>query len=88
LVSNGQLILQLHTFEVEHHHVPIGNRDDRPFGNGVLLWFEVDDFEAVVQRSAEMNVEMIMPRHRNSPANHWECWVRDPDGYIVVVASL
>jgi hypothetical protein len=87
LVSNGQLILQLHSFEVEHDHVPIGNRDNRPYGNGVLLWFEVDDFEAVVQRSTEMNVEMIMPRHRNPAANHWECWMRDPDGYIVVVAS-
>ena len=48
LVSNGQLILQLHNFEVEHHHGAIGNRDDKPYGNGVLLWFEVDDFEAVV----------------------------------------
>jgi len=92
LVSNGQLVLQLHSFEVEHHHGPIGNRDDKPYGNGVLLWFEVDDFEAVVQRSAEMGVEIVIPRHRNPPdgnggPNHWECWMRDPDGYIVVVAS-
>lgn len=92
LVSNGQLVLQLHSFEVEHHHGPIGNRDDRPYGNGVLLWFEVDDFDAVMQRSAEMGVEIVRPRHRNPPVgdggpNHWELWVRDLDGYIVVVAS-
>jgi catechol 2,3-dioxygenase-like lactoylglutathione lyase family enzyme len=92
LVSNGQLVLQLHSFEVEHDHGRIGNADDKPYGNGVLLWFEVDDFEAVVQRTVEMGVEIVIPRHRN-PAdgdggpNHWECWVRDPDGYIVVVAS-
>jgi predicted enzyme related to lactoylglutathione lyase len=84
--------LQLHSFEVEHHHGPIGNRDDKPYGNGVLLWFEVDDFEAIMQRTVEMGVEIIMPRHRNPPdgnggPNHWECWVQDPDGYIVVVAS-
>ena len=47
LVSNGQLILQLHSFKSDHGHGPIGNRDDRPYGNGVLLWFEVDDFDAV-----------------------------------------
>ena len=70
LVSNGQLILQLHSFEVEHHHGPIANRDDRPYGNGVLLWFEVDDFETALRGP-----------------NHWECWMRDPDGYVVVVAS-
>jgi catechol 2,3-dioxygenase-like lactoylglutathione lyase family enzyme len=92
LLSNGQLVLQLHSFTVEHHHGLIGNRDDRPYGNGVLLWFEVDDFDAVIERSAEMGVELVMPRHRNPPEgdggpNHWECWMRDPDGYVVVVAS-
>jgi hypothetical protein len=93
LVWNGQLVLQLHSFEVEHHHGPIGRRGIRPYGNGVLLWFEVDDFEAVFQRSMEMNVEVVMPRHRNPPddsggPNRWECWMRDPDGYLVVIASL
>jgi catechol 2,3-dioxygenase-like lactoylglutathione lyase family enzyme len=92
LVKDGRLILQLHSFDVEHHHGPIGNRADRPYGNGVLLWFEVDDFDAVMQRAAETGAEIVLPRHRN-PAdreggpNHWECWMRDPDGYTVVVAS-
>src|SRR6266567_236734 len=64
LVSKGGvLIMQLHSFEVEHHHGPIGNRDDRPYGNGVLLWFEIDDFDAAVARAAEMKVEIVLPRH-------------------------
>ena len=50
LVKDGWLILQLHGFEVEHHHGRIGNRTDKPYGNGVLLWFEVDDFDAVMER--------------------------------------
>jgi catechol 2,3-dioxygenase-like lactoylglutathione lyase family enzyme len=86
LLSNGQLVLQLHSFEVEHDHGPIGNRDERPYGNSVLLWFEVCDFDAVVQRASEMGVEIILPRRRNDP-DHWECWMRDPDGYTIVVAS-
>jgi hypothetical protein len=45
-----------------------------------------------VRRSSEMRVEVVMPRHRNPPdgdggPNHWECWMRDPDGYIVVIDS-
>ena len=89
---NNQLVLQLHSFEVAHHHGLIANRNDKPYGNGLLLWFEVDDFDSVIQRANEMAVEMVMPRHRNPPdgnggPNHWECWMRDPDGYIVVVAS-
>jgi hypothetical protein len=45
-----------------------------------------------MQRCTDMGVEIVLPRHRN-PAdgeggpNHWECWIRDPDGYVVVVAS-
>ena len=92
LVSNGVLILQLHRFEVEHHHGPIGDREDKPNGNGVLLWFEFDDFDAAMVRVAELRAEIVLPRHRNPPdgdggPNHWECWFRDPDGYVVVLAS-
>lgn len=92
LVANGVLILQLHSFEVEHHHGRIGDPADKPYGNGVLLWFELDDFDAAVARVAEMKAEVVTPRHRNPPSgaggpNHWECWLRDPDGYTVVLAS-
>jgi hypothetical protein len=39
-----------------------------------------------------MKIEIVKPRHRNPPdddggPNHWECWVHDPDGYAVVIAS-
>lgn len=92
LVWNGQLVLQLHHIEVEDHHGPIADPDDRPYGNGVLLWFEVDDFDDAMQRVAEMDAEIVLPRHRNPPdgeggPNHWECWLKDPDGYVVVLAS-
>lgn len=89
LVLSGSLILQLHSFEVEHHHGPIGDPDDKPYGNGVLLWFEIDDFDSAIARAAEMEAEVVKPRHRNPPTgpDHWEYWLRDPDGYTVVFAS-
>jgi catechol 2,3-dioxygenase-like lactoylglutathione lyase family enzyme len=92
LVFKGELVMQLHSFEVEHHHGRIGDPDDRPYGNGVLVWFEVDDFDECMARAAEMRAEVYMARHRNPPdgrggPDHWECWFRDPDGYVVVVAS-
>ena len=92
LVSRGTLVLQLHQWEVEHHHGPIGDQNVKPYGNGVLLWFELDDFDSAVARAEQMKVEVIKPRHRNTPSrdgrpNHWECWLRDPDGYIIVLAS-
>ena len=92
LVSKGQLVLQLHSFDSDHDHGRIGDPQQKPYGNGVLLWFEVEDFDAAMQRVSDMGVEVILPRHRNPPdgnggPNHWECWMRDPDGYTVVLAS-
>jgi catechol 2,3-dioxygenase-like lactoylglutathione lyase family enzyme len=92
LVSNGGLILQLHRWDVAHHHGRIGDPSITPYGNGVLLWFELDDFDAAVARAENLNAELVMPRHRNPPdgnggPNHWEVWLRDPDGYTVVLAS-
>jgi catechol 2,3-dioxygenase-like lactoylglutathione lyase family enzyme len=93
LVRDGALVMQLHRFDVpEHHHDPIGDPGDRPYGNGVLLWFETDEFDAVVARAGELGAEVVMAPHRNPPdggggPNHREIWLRDPDGYGIVVAS-
>ncbi|MCZ7646038.1 MAG: VOC family protein [Planctomycetota bacterium] len=92
LVDGGRLILQLHGWEEDHHHGPIGDPEDRPYGNGVLLWFEVDDFDAALARAEALGAEQVLARHRNPPdgaggPNHWEVWLRDPDGYVVVLAS-
>ena len=92
LETSGQLVLQLHRWEIEHDHGPIGDPEDMPPGNGLLLWFEVDDIDAAIARSEAMDAEVIMHRHRNphdgvGGPNHWEIWLRDPDGYKVVLAS-
>ena len=93
LVRDGRLVMQLHNWEVEHHHGPVGDRNKKPYGNGVLLWFEIDDFDAAVTRAAEMEAEVVLPPHRNPPAGqeggprHREIWLRDPEGYMVVLAS-
>ncbi len=85
LNSNGRPILQLHRWEVEHDHGPIGDPGITP-GNGLLLWFELEHFDAAVARAEEMNAGIIKSRHRSENA-HWECWLHDPDGYVVVLAS-
>lgn len=93
LNHDGELVMQLHAWTVEHHHGRIGDPQVRPYGNGVLLWFEVADFDAAVQRADELAAEIVMPVLRNPPAGqpggpaHRELWLRDPDGYGVVLAS-
>jgi len=83
---DDRLVLQLHAFEVDHHHGPIADLA-QPLGNGFLIWFEAEDFEAAMVRVAALDPGIVMPRHRNPNAMHWEIWLRDPDGYVVVIAS-
>jgi predicted enzyme related to lactoylglutathione lyase len=93
LLAEGVLVLQLHRWDVEHHHGPVG-ADSSPAGNGVLVWFgEVSDFDGVVDRAAELQAPVLRTPHRNPPTGegvgpgHREIWIRDLDGYTVVVAS-
>jgi catechol 2,3-dioxygenase-like lactoylglutathione lyase family enzyme len=90
--ANGTLVLQLHGWEVEHDHGRIGDPAAKPYGNGVLLWFEVEDFDAAVARAQELNAEVVLPPHPNPPDGqggpaHREIWLRDPNGYAVVLAG-
>ncbi len=80
------LILQLHAWEVDHHHGHLGD-PKLPIGNGMMLWFEVDDFDAVVARARELKARVVLDVHRNPNASHREFWLSDPDGYTVVLAS-
>jgi predicted enzyme related to lactoylglutathione lyase len=93
LLADGTLVLQLHHRDVEHHHGVFLN-SDLDVGNGVLLWFgEVADFDEVVARAEQLNAEIVRAPHRNPPEGggngpgHREIWIKDPDGYTVVVAS-
>lgn len=86
LVDGERLILQLHRWDVEHGHGPLGDPKLRPYGNGVVLWFELDDFDDAVGRAGEMKVETLKER-RLSENGNWELWLRDPGGYTVVLTS-
>jgi catechol 2,3-dioxygenase-like lactoylglutathione lyase family enzyme len=88
----GELVMQLHQFEVKHHHGRTGDPNSRTYGNGELIWFEVGDFTAAADRAVEMKADIVMPAHRNPPngdggPNHSEIWLRDLDGYLVVLSS-
>jgi catechol 2,3-dioxygenase-like lactoylglutathione lyase family enzyme len=82
----GELILQLHAWDKEAHPNLI-NADAAPPGHGVLLWFEVADFDEVVERARASRAQVIMEPHINPNPKHREMWLRDPDGYVVVIAS-
>lgn len=59
----------------------------QPWGNGVLLWFQTDQFDEAVQRATDRRAEILEPPKLNPNANHREIWLKDPNGYVVVIAG-
>ncbi|CAM2905037.1 VOC family protein [Skermania piniformis] len=86
LLSDGRLVLQLHVADAEHHHGGLVD-PDRPLGNGLAVWFEVADFDGVVERVRARGARVQTEPHRNPNSSAREIWLRDPDGYLVVAAS-
>ena len=84
--SNGEIVLQLHAWDA-HGHPNLCDADSAPHGFGVLLWFQMRGFDEAVAQARALNADILEESHVNSRANHRECWVRDPDGYIVVLVS-
>jgi catechol 2,3-dioxygenase-like lactoylglutathione lyase family enzyme len=83
---SGRLLLQLHAWDAEDHPNLV-NADAAVHGHGVVLWFQVDDFDTVVGRARGLGAQIIEEPHVNPAPQHREIWLRDPDGYVVVVAS-
>lgn len=86
LSSCGRTVLQLHAWEEENHPNLVG-RNSAPPAHGVLLWFRVENFEAAVERARKLNAEVLEDAHINPAPHQWEIWLRDPDGYVVVIAG-
>ena len=84
---SGRLLLQLHAWDAEEHPNLV-NADAAPPGHGVVLWFQARRFRLWLssaltgwgRRSSRNRTSTLRPEHR-------EIWLRDPDGYVVVVAS-
>ena len=50
---SGRLLLQLHAGDAEDHPNLV-NADAAPPGHGVVLWFQVDDFDSAVERARRL----------------------------------
>lgn len=84
--QSGRLVLQLHAWDKDDHPNLV-NADFAPLGHGVVLWFQVDDFDAVVERARKLDADIVEGPRVNPAPRHREIWLRDSDGYVVVIAS-
>jgi catechol 2,3-dioxygenase-like lactoylglutathione lyase family enzyme len=84
--AGGRLLLQLHAWD-EEEHPNLVNAGAAPPGHGVVLWFQVEDFDAAVARARGLGAEVVQEAHFNPAPRHREIWLRDADGYVVVLSS-
>ncbi len=86
LLREDRIVLQLHRWDA-HDHRHLGDPESKPYGNGALLWFQTADFDAAVARARALQAEVLEGPLVNPNAQHREIWLRDLDGYVVVLAS-
>jgi catechol 2,3-dioxygenase-like lactoylglutathione lyase family enzyme len=86
ITLSGRIVLQLHAWD-EEDHPNLVNRTAAPLGHGVVLWFQLDDFDAAVERARRLKAEIIEGPYVNPAPKHREIWFRDPDGYVTVICS-
>jgi catechol 2,3-dioxygenase-like lactoylglutathione lyase family enzyme len=57
-------------------------------GNGLLLFFRVDDFDAALSSARALVTRLEEEPHVNPRTGTREFALRDPDGYYVMVSAL
>jgi hypothetical protein len=61
---------------------------DAPPGNGLLLFFRVDDFDMALERARGLVARFEEEPHVNPNTRTKEFSLRDPDGYYVTISAL
>lgn len=87
LETGGAVLLCLHRWG-DHEHSSLANAGRAQPGNGLLLFFRVDDFDQTLPRARALVTELEEEPHINSNAGTREFALRDPDGCYGTVSSL
>ena len=87
LDTDGTVLLCLHQWGA-HGHPPLTSPDHAEPGNGLLLFFRVDDFDEALARAHSLVERLDEEPHLNPSTGTREFALRDPDGYYVMISAL
>jgi predicted enzyme related to lactoylglutathione lyase len=87
LDEDGTVLICLHRWGA-HEHPSLADRDRAEPGNGLLLFFRVDDFDAALSRARTLVGQLASEPELNPATGTREFALRDPDGYYVMVSAL
>jgi len=86
LDKDGTVLLCLHAWG-EHEHPSLLDPGHAEPGNGLLLFFRVDDFNDALQRARVLVTKFEAEPQLNPNSRTMDFTLRDPDGYYVMVSS-
>ena len=87
LDSDGTVLLCLHAWGA-HDHPTLTSPDHATPGNGLLLFFRVDDFDMALKRARALVPRLEEEPDINPATGTMEFALRDPDGYYVMMSAL
>jgi catechol 2,3-dioxygenase-like lactoylglutathione lyase family enzyme len=87
LDRDGTVLLCLHQWGVHDHPSLMSPGEGTP-GNGLLLFFRVDDYDKVLRRAGALVDRFEEEPHVNPNTQTLEFSLRDPDGYYVTISAL
>jgi len=87
LDTDGTVLLCLHAWG-EHEHPSLASPDRAEPGNGLLLFFRVDDFDDALRRARTLVDALEEEPGVNTRTGTREFALRDPDGYYVMLSAL
>ncbi len=85
--SDGTVLLCLHAWGA-HEHPTLTSPDRATPGNGLILFFRVDDFDLAVRRARALVPRFDEGPRQNPSTGTKEFSLRDPDGYYVTISAL
>ena len=85
--TDGTVLLCLHRWGA-HEHPSLMSPDRAQPGNGLLLFFRVDDFDMALPRARALVARLEEEPHVNPATGTAELSLRDPDGYYVTISAL
>ena len=87
LDSDETVLLCLHKWG-DHEHPSLTSPDKAPPGNGLLLFFRVDNFDTSLQNARTLVAQFEEEPNLNPNTRTLEFSLRDPDGYYVTISAL
>ena len=85
--TDGTVLVCLHKWGA-HEHPSLESPDNGSAGNGLLLFFRVDDFNATLERARSLVDRFEEAPNQNPNTETTEFSLRDPDGYYITISSL